>query len=278
MVMKRRSWFLTTLVLALAGAASGCAGDEQQTQGAPSAREPSGSSASQALSTSGSQGAPVLCAPGDVPGFIDWAGRSTVDQRDVARRAIVAASRNEGVIQALISEVETVQWRDHSRALLGLAILGEMRSPSAGAFLLEFANRPLPQSGTVVFGGEIEEQTAQAMLQAKAVDGLAYLPSHQGDAAVLAIAVQHPSKIVRAEAINAFLWNNDDSRTARRLLAWHVREDERILIDRVRRGSGEGMDSFDAKVQAFIESHPEAVPPLPERLPEDGVDDRPTDQ
>jgi hypothetical protein len=206
---------------------------------------------------------PALSRLDDVPAFIAWAGASTIGEQEIARQAIAAAGQNPAVVQALIAEVENAQRTDHSRALLVLAILGEMRSPIAEPFLRDFVNRPLPSTGTVV-DGEIVEQTAQATLQAKAVAGLAYLRQPSSDQEVLRIIAQHPSGIVRAEAISAYLWNHGDSPEARRVVSRHVRPEEQIFVDRPRRVRGEDAASFNRKLAEYLKAHPEIVPPAPE--------------
>lgn len=208
---------------------------------------------------------PALTSGNDVPRFLDWAGASHVDEREDARKAIGAAGNNQDVVQALINEVERAKTFDHTRALLALALLGETRSPEAQAFFMEFAQRPLPTDGPVI-EGEIIEQTRAAQLQAKAVDGLAYANNESSNKVVTEIIANHPSKIVRAEAINAYLWNHEDSDDARKLLSQYVRKDELILIDRVRRKTGENAESFNRKLDQFLKQHPEVVPPQPEKL------------
>jgi hypothetical protein len=83
---------------------------------------------------------------------------------------------------------------------------------------------------------------------------------------VTEIIANHPSKIVRAEAINAYLWNHEDSDDARKFLSQYVRKDELILLDRVRRKTGENAESFNRKLDEFLKRHPEVVPPPPEKL------------
>jgi hypothetical protein len=208
---------------------------------------------------------PALTSDEDVTHFLDWAGASHVDEREDARKAIAAAGNNKAVVEGLIKEVERVKTLDHTRALLALALLGETRSPEAQAFFVEFAQRPLPTEGPVI-EGEIIEQTRAAQLQAKAVDGLAYANNESSNKVVMEIIANHPSKIVRAEAINAYLWNHEDSDDARKLLSQYVRRDELILIDRVRRTTGENAESFNRKLDQFLKQHPDVVPPRPDKF------------
>jgi hypothetical protein len=229
----------------------------------PSAKQATGSAPSEILARRPQGKPPALSRREDVPAFIAWAAASTTEEQEIARQLIAAAAQHPGVVQALIAEVENVYRTDHSQALLILAILGEMRSPVAEPFLRDFIDRPLPSTGTVV-DGEIIEQTAQAMLQAKAVAGLAYLRQPSSDQEVLRIIAQHPSRIVRAEAISAYLWNHGDSPEARRLVFRHVRPEEQIFVDRPRRVRGEDAAAFNRKLAEYLKAHPEIIPPAPE--------------
>ena len=234
-------------------------------QDAPATGSPPGTSPSTLLQNYKLHAPPPLASATDVSGFLDWAGASHVDEREDARKAIAAVAEREDVLEALVKEVERVQTTDHTRALLALALLGETRSPTAQEFFANFARRPLPAEGTVI-EGEVIEQTRAAQLQAKAVDGLAYANTKSTNGILTQIIAEHPSKIVRAEAINAYLWNHGDSDEARKFLSRYVRRDERILLDRVRRNTGEIAESFNSKLAQFLKQHPEAVPPPPEKL------------
>jgi hypothetical protein len=245
---------------------SGCP-EKSSMESAPGSKTAGGPRPSEILKQYKAHSPPPLTSPADVPRFIDWAGASHVDEREDARNAIAAAAGNSAVVQALIKEIERVQTLDHSRALVTLALLGETRSPEAEVFFAEFARRPLPKDGPVI-EGEIINETRAAQLQAKAVDGLAYANNETSNKVVTEIITEHPSKIVRAEAINAFLWNHGDSDEARRLVSPFVRKDELILLDRVRRKTGETAESFNRKLDHFLQLHPEAIPPPPEKLPE----------
>jgi len=232
--------------------------------GAPASRQTSGPSPSERLKQYQPHAPPQLAAADHVAKFLDWAGASHVDEKEDARGVIAAAAGNKAVILGLMTEIERVQSLDHTRALLAMAILGETRSALAQDYLATFVRRPLPQTGTMI-EGEIIEQTQAAQLQGKAVDGLAYLNSDSSNKLVMEIIATHPSRIVRAEAINAYLWNHGDSAEARTALARVVRKDEAILLDRVRRAPGDTAATFNAKLERFLALHPEAVPPVPDR-------------
>jgi hypothetical protein len=217
-----------------------------------------------------SGGPPALTGAADiaranVANFITWASASVPTEREAARNAIHAAAKNADVVNALADEAFRAQSIDHSRALIVLSILGEMQSSLGESHLDRFAWQSLPTTGTIV-EGDIAEATELATLEAKAVDGLAYLGTATADAEVLRAVSDHASLTVRAEAISAYLWNHNDSPEARAELLKHVRKGEEIYLDRVRRGPGVQASSFNPKLAAFLNQHPEVVPPDPVRV------------
>jgi len=201
-----------------------------------------------------------------VPRFIAWAGASNVKQREDARRIIAEARDNQAVASAFCDEALRSQRTDNSRSLLALSILGEMRSPVGQECLTKLLHQPFPEKGTSA-QGEIVEQTALGMLQGKAVDGLAYLHTRAADEEVLWAAGKHPSRVVRAEAIEAYLWNHQDSEEARETLSRYIRPDEKIFLDRVRRDPGDSAEVFNRKLAVFLKAHPEAAAAAPQKYP-----------
>ncbi len=200
----------------------------------------------------GSTSAPPLASPNvpaaeSVPRFIDWASRSGTEQRETVRKLIAAAAKSSDVAEELCREIFEAQKSDHSRTLIMLSVLGEMRNPEGEKCLTRFIHQPFPTQGTMV-NGEIIEHGA------------------------------HPSRIVRAEAINAYLWNHQDSQTARAALLKVVRPDEAGFLDRPRHEPGMNRDQFNGKLQEYAKKHPA---PKPEKrivrklAPADGVGDLP---
>ncbi|GMT98798.1 hypothetical protein KH5H1_29170 [Corallococcus caeni] len=199
-----------------------------------------------------------------VNAFITWAGESIVEEQNDARRALASAAKSPDLIKAFTEEILAAQESgDTSRALVGLGLLGEMRTYDGTKFLVEFVRKPLPTKGTVI-EGELQEEAQQARLQAKAIAGVAYLRDPEFDREVAYQAGNHPSVIVRAEAISAFLWNRGDTLEARKELEPFVRKEERLFLDRVRRVSGEGAEAFNRKLTAYLKAHPEVQAPNPE--------------
>ncbi|HET9867071.1 MAG TPA: hypothetical protein VFQ06_07260, partial [Nitrospira sp.] len=89
---------------------------------------------------------------------------------------------------------------------------------------------------------------------------------------VLRTVREHPSRIVRAEAIAAYLWNKEYAEEAQQRLREYVRDGEEIFLDRLVRRAGDTADTFNPRLDAFLEEHPEARPPRPEqRATEPGI-------
>ncbi|UXI70467.1 hypothetical protein [Tahibacter amnicola] len=229
------------------------------------ASPPSGKApAIQAPVPSKPRAAPTLAA-GSAKTFVDFAASSTMDEAESVRSAIASARADaERVAAEICSESRLSGDVDHGRALVALAVLGELRTEASQACFNEWIARPLPQRGTRI-DGEIQESVALETLQAKAVDGLAYLQTETANAEVLRIAGEHPSRIVRAEAIAAFLWNHKHSREARQRLLKVVKPDEQIFLDRVTRVAGEEPAAFNARLEAYLKAHPEVRPEAPTR-------------
>lgn len=214
---------------------------------------------------------PLDASPGSVEAFVAWAGLSAPEEREDGRNAIMTAAADPvvslAVAQELCDLLREALTADHTRALLELAILGELRNPAVSLVCMaEILWLPKPTQGTMdAETGDFVEVESLASLQAKAVDGLAYLRNPVADSEVLRAVATHPSRIVRAEAIDAYLWNHGDSPQARLVLQPLARlNGEEAFLDRVRREDGEDAASFDAKLDTFLRTHPELVAPIEE--------------
>ena len=235
----------------------------------PETTTPAGSRPSEIVKELAGRKPPELTGTGEVArknalAFIDWAASSTKEQAELVRKAVAEAGRNADIMEAFCKEAFDAQPVDHSRALVVLSLIGEARSKYGEECLVRFMALSFPEKGTVV-DGEILEQTALATLQAKAIDGLAYLRSDTADKIVFEAIAKHPSRIVRAEAIAAYLWNHEYSDRAREALKPYVHKDELIFLDRVVKREGEPKESFNRKLEAYLKLHPDLKPPAPEK-------------
>ena len=200
--------------------------------------------------------------------YVSWASSSTQKEKEAVRRGLAEVKETRQIGEAFCDYAKRARLTDHTRALVTLGLLGEMKGAASETCFREFLALPLPTQGTVV-DGEILERTALASLQAKAVDGLAYLRTPQADEEVLRLMREHPSRIVRAEAIDSYLWNHGDSEDAKQTLRKNVRKGEEIFVDRVRWNTGEKAESFNRKLEAFLKAHPEVAAPAPTKLKEE---------
>jgi hypothetical protein len=263
-ITSAKSFWLLAAVVVILGASRCAAG------GQPNATNASRLRPSELLAQAPAKPAPRLAGTGAaarraVQDFLAWAGASTTAQREEGRREIAAAADNRDIVQALCDEITAARTRDHSRALLGLSVLGEMRSPHALGYLRDFVHLPLPPAGERLIEGEDPAQTALATLQAKAVGGLAYMNTAESNREVFWAVGQHASRIVRAEAIRTYLMNHDNSAAARDALRPYVRKGEENFLDRPNRDPGDGASAFNRKLDDYLRAHPDLLPPQPER-------------
>jgi hypothetical protein len=223
---------------------------------------------SELLAQKAPQPAPKLVGSGDaarraVVEFLAWAGASTPSQRDEGEREIAAAAGNREIVDALCDEITAARTRDHSRALLGLSVLGQMRSPYALDYLKKFIHTPLPPPKKLL-EGEDPEQTALAILQGKAVSGLAYMNTKESNAEVFWAVSSHESRIVRAEAIRTYLANHQNSDDAKATLRKYVRKGEELFLDRPNRDPEDTAEIFNRKLERYLRAHQELAAPVPE--------------
>jgi hypothetical protein len=200
-------------------------------------------------------------APKDsVSAFIDRASVATVDEHETIRAAIARARTNVAITQALATSVMETRTQDFTRTLTSLSVLGELRNPTSEAALKTFVRLPLPTTGHLI-EGEIAERTTLEELQMKAVQGLAYARTATGDAEVLHTVATHPSRAVRAEAIQAYLYNHGYTSEAREQLAKVVRADETAFLDRPHMISTTTAGDFNGQLATYLRLHPELKPP-----------------
>ena len=195
-----------------------------------------------------------------VSAFIDRASVATGDEREAIRETIARASSNPAIAQALATSVMQTRTQDFTRTLTSLSVLGELRNPTSETALTTFVRLPLPTTGHLI-EGEIAERTTLEELQMKAVQGLAYARTPTGDAEVLRTVATHPSRAVRAEAMQAYLYNHDYSPEARAALMKVVHSDETVFLDRPHMIPTTTAGDFNAQLATYLRLHPDLKPP-----------------
>ena len=201
--------------------------------------------------------------------FIQWVAAVPVSETQRIRDAIAPARGDDALHIALINRLFTLPVTDFGRHQLLLSTLGELRRPDSADYLIRFVNLPgdqiipLPprQQGT---GGLCTSYLDYCSgLQARAVEMLAYLGTSQALEAVLRAASAHPSRPVRLAAIDAYLYNHQDSSDAMERASAVVRQDEAMFVGLPRRSSLSDPAEFQARLADFYKRYPSEVPPSP---------------
>jgi hypothetical protein len=200
--------------------------------------------------------------------FVRWVASVPVSETQRIRDQIAMARNDEVVVGALLAHVFNFPVRDFGRHQLLLSILGELGHPKAIEPLVRFVNSPAGQLVHHAPGRPSSDPATSyldhaAALQSRAVEMLAAIRSEEALAKVLAIASEHRSRAVRLAALDAYIYNHDDSPEAmeRARAAARPREARFVGIARLERDSDPQV--FAAKVREFYERYPEERPPSP---------------
>jgi hypothetical protein len=214
-----------------------------------------------ALALGAAQPPPPLDGAGDVPTFLTWAYQARPSQVDAGRAIILGASRNEGVAAAIVAALGNDG--DLGRILVGMSVLGELRTQAGMQYFLSVLATPLPTTGTVVGeqgtgpGGVPAEQITLAKLQARAVDGLSLMLSTDADTAVRNVISTTTSNLVRSRAIHDYLFVHGAA--GRATLAALLAPDQQIFLDRIDVSSATA--PYNTRLAAYLAKHPEVVSP-----------------
>jgi hypothetical protein len=201
-----------------------------------------------------------LGSAADVPAFLDWFARSTAVQEADARAAIEAVRGNSAVAQAMIDAASAAVSTNPGKAIMAFSALGHLRSPQGEQFFTAFLRQPVPPPPPPSPPGEIGSESTLEMLETKAVDCLAYMRTATSDAEVARLIANHPWRSVRLEAARAYLFNHQFRKED---IVNIVRPDERIYLDAVENRSFDG-STFEGRVAAFLQAHPEVTANEPE--------------
>jgi hypothetical protein len=186
--------------------------------------------------------------------FLAWVGQSRSSQVVQGRQIIQGARANADIANALVAELNAAG-RDQVQRLLALSVLGELKSTIGETAMIDVVDRPVPAGPA-----DSAPVLATTILQTKAVDGLGFMRSARSKAKLLAVAGQHPSRMVRLEAVRAYLDNFGPG--GRADLAAVLQPAEAIFLDSFyHRTEVRETTTFDQKMQQYIAAHPEAVNP-----------------
>jgi len=243
----------------------------QPSTAAPTVQEqssaPMGIKISQFTATLAARPIPALVIDGkaatqNLSAFLERISLSSPAEHEKIRALIEQAGGNFEIANALADTVFANRTVDFTRTLTALSVLGELRNPASEAALIKFLALPLPTTGHVSEGDIVERATLE-QLQMKAIQGLAYAKTATAEKEVLRHASANPSRVLRAEAIEAYLYNHAYSEKARKTLAETIRPADSIYLDRPHLLPTTVARDFNAQLAHFVALHPELKPPAP---------------
>ncbi|MEP6697768.1 MAG: hypothetical protein ABJA34_12960 [Pseudonocardiales bacterium] len=183
-------------------------------------------------------------------------------------RARIADSRgDDAVVDRLHEELWALPLVDVSRHRVLLATIGELRDGRSAGKLHEFVwyegeftpPQPSPdESRSCQF-----ELDATEMLQARAVEMLAFLNTDEASTATLEVAARHPKRAVRLAAIDAYLFNHGDTADAAEKLHGLVPPEDRSAVGLPRRTRDTDPQDLERMMLAQLNADGHDRPELP---------------
>lgn len=221
---------------------------------------------------------PVPLTAATVDEFLVWVQRVPLSQTALIRNQIALAASDDVVVDELAKRLFEIPIQNVGRHLMILSVLGETRNPRAVAPLVRFIwlDRPLVEEPAQVLGAGTHTSrfNYNGGLRARAVEMLAYIGTNDAFNGTRDVVSKHPGAEVRIAAIDAYLFNHNDSEDAKAELLRLARPDEAKLIGSPRRTRDMDVKEFDARVQGFYERYPEERPPVPQQTTPNGRNDK----
>ncbi len=177
--------------------------------------------------------------------------RATSGDLPLVAEVVESLRRQPGAVEAMMRQYRTLPVEAVEQRLMVLGILGEMKRADAIAQLREVVWAPLPSAGSPTEGPTARD--VEEMVEVKAVQGLAYLATPQGDAAVREVIEKHEALYVRVSAIDAYMWNHGDSSKTAAELYRLLPADLHPYVERPRFESGMDREKFTRKLRAWQE-------------------------
>jgi hypothetical protein len=196
--------------------------------------------------------------------FIEWTAAVPIAGVETIRRRIAAARENQGVFAGLLDRLWDLPAADVSRHGLLLSIIGELRNPDAVQALSEFVwysgDMTLSRSEAALRNCTFEIN-GTSMLKARATEMLAWISTEDAYAATRRIAVEHPDAVVRAAAVDAYMFNHGDSEEAANELRQIIEPGDEPLVGLPRLTRDTDREEFERRVLDFYDRYPNERPP-----------------
>jgi hypothetical protein len=199
--------------------------------------------------------------PASVENFLQWVAGVPRGNVDEVRKAISEISERSAASAALHEQLFSLPCTDVGRHLLLLSTIGELREPSSIEALERFAwldDEHIFHAGQNAAHGPCDFP-ASGMLQARAAEMLAWVLQGQQDERVLRVIREHPLRPARAAAIDAYLFQRDDSPEAVEYLRRYVGDEDKALVGLPRRAAGGGREAFDRLADEHEARHPSEI-------------------
>jgi hypothetical protein len=185
--------------------------------------------------------------------------RATNRDLPVVAELVAGLRRQPGAVEAMARQYRQLPAEAIEQRLVVLGILGEMKRSDAMAPLREVVRAPLPPADSQA--ERLTERDFEEMVQVKAVQGLAYLATPEGDAAVREVIEKHEALHVRVSAIDAYMWNHGDGPETAAELYRLLPADLHPYVERPRFHRGMDREEFTGRLRAWQKKWPQPAPP-----------------
>lgn len=189
--------------------------------------------------------------------------RATNADLPVVGEALAALRHQPGAVDALALQYQLLPAEAYEKRLTVIGILGELRRGDALAPLHDVVWAALPAVESTPEA--LTQRDVEEMIQAKAVQGLAYVATPIADETVRDVIVNHESLHVRVSAIDAYMWNHGDSRETADELYGLLPAEMHPYVERPRFHRDMDPEEFSRRLEAWRQkwvTEPELTPEL----------------
>jgi hypothetical protein len=185
--------------------------------------------------------------------------RATVQDASAVVDVLTELRQQAGIVPAFTRSYRQLPPEAFEQRLFTIGLVGELKRPDAMPFLHEVIWTRLPAKERAV--ELLSRRELEEMIQAKAVQGLAYLATAEADAAVKDVMLQHEATHVREAAIDAYMWNHGDSAEAATQLYGMLPKALHPFVERPRFHAGMDPKEFNERVKAWQQKWGSRGPP-----------------
>ena len=189
--------------------------------------------------------------------------RATKRDLPVVGEALAGLRQQPNAVAAIASQYGQLPVEAFEKRLTVIGLLGELSRPEVVAPLTEVVWAPLPAAEAMAEG--LSARDLEEMIQAKAVQGLAYLATPVADDAVRDVIVNHEALHVRVSAIDAYMWNHGDSRETADQLYRLLPAEMHLYVERPRFHRDMDPEEFSRRLAAWREKWSREPTPTPAR-------------